>query len=157
MEKNIKKILNDIPDGVKASITFFLANVITAGIAYITTPLYTRLLTAEEFGQVSVFLTWFQLLGIIAMFNLSAGVFNNGMVDYPTKRNEYSFSLLILSNIITLIFMLPIILFYVKIKIWIGMEIKYLYLMMALFLLQPAYSFWAAKLRYELKYKPILC
>lgn len=157
MGKNIKKILNDIPDGVKASITFFLANVITAGIAYITTPLYTRLLTAEEFGQVSVFLTWFQLLGIIAMFNLSAGVFNNGMVDYPTKRNEYSFSLLILSNIITLIFMLPIILFYVKIKIWIGMEIKYLYLMMALFLLQPAYSFWAAKLRYELKYKPILC
>ena len=35
MEKNIKKILNDIPDGVKASITFFLANVITAGIAII--------------------------------------------------------------------------------------------------------------------------
>ena len=59
---------NIIGKGVKASLAFFIANVITSGISYITTPIYTRMLTTDEFGAVSVFLTWLNLFGIIAMF-----------------------------------------------------------------------------------------
>ena len=81
-----------MPQGVKASIAFFIASLITKGIGYITTPLFTRLLSAEEFGQVSVYLTWMQVFGIVAMFCLSYGVFNNGMVDFSEQRDEYSFS-----------------------------------------------------------------
>ena len=103
MKKLFGKKANISP-GVKASIAFFLASVLTHGISYIVTPIYTRVLSSEEYGQTSVYLTWLQVFGIIAMFCLSYGVFNNGMMDHKDKRDEYSFSMLMLSNIITLSF-----------------------------------------------------
>lgn len=150
------KLINNfriLPQGVKASIAFFIAKFITKGIAYITTPIFTRLLSAEEYGQVSVFFTWVEVLGIVAMFCLSYGVFNNGMVDYPDRRNEYSYSMLIMSNIITIVFGIVFIISYRLIKTYIGIDEKLIILMFLVFLLQPSYNFWTAKQRYEYKYK----
>lgn len=148
-----RKKSGTISQAVKASAALFFATVITKGIAYITTPLYTRLLSSEEYGSVSVFLTWTNLFGIVAMFCLSYGVFNNGMVDYPDHRDEYSFSMLILSNLITVITCVPLLFLYPIIRQWIGLDRPLLLLMIAIFLLQPAYNFWTNRQRYELKYK----
>lgn len=150
---SISEKIERLSPGLKASIAFFFASVITKGVLYFTTPLYTRLLSATEYGQVSVFMTWVQLFGFIAMFCLSQGVFNNGMTDYPSQRSEYSFSMLVLSNIITICFMLVLLCVYPFIKQWLGLDIPLVLLMGAIFLFQPAYSFWSARQRYELKYK----
>lgn len=151
----IKKI-GSFPKGVKASIAFFLSSLVTKGIAFITTPIFTRLLTAEEFGQVSLYYTWYQLFGIIAMFCLCYAVFNVGMLDYPDKRDEYSFSLLILSNIITFCFAAILILLYPAIKSYLGLSLSLLLLMCVMYIFQPAYLFWVARERYEYKYKWVL-
>ena len=150
MNKKIK-----LSKGVKASAAFFVANIVTKGISYITTPIFTRMLTTTEYGQVSVYLTWMQIFGIIAMFCLSYGVFNNGMVDYPEKRDEYSFSMLILSNIITLCFSALILCLYPFINNYLKMDFPLLVIMCCVFFFQPAYSFWTAKQRYEYKYKAV--
>lgn len=142
-----------MPDGAKASIALLFANIVSKGIAYITTPLYTRLLTPDEYGQVSVFLTWVQVFGIVAMFCLSYGVFNNGMIDYKNERDEYSFSMLILSNLITLVFSIVLLGSYPLIKDIIGIDFSFLVLMCVLFMFQPAYNFFISRKRYELKYK----
>lgn len=149
------KILN-LPKGVKASVAFFISSIATKGIAYIITPIYTRLLTPSEYGQVSVFLTWMQIFGIIAMFCLSYGVFNNGMVDYPDRRDEYSFSMLALSNVITILFMIVISLLFPLIKVFFSFGYQYILLMCVVFLFQPAYNFWTARQRYEYKYKGVM-
>lgn len=151
--KNLLLKIKNLPAGVKASVAFFFASVITSGIAYIVTPIYTRLLSAEEYGQTSVFLTWVQVFGIVAMFCLNYGVFNNGMLDFKDKRDDFSYSMLILSNIITLIFSALIIGLYPFIKDLINMDLPLVILMCLLFLFQPAYNFWLARQRYELKYK----
>lgn len=145
--------IKNLPQGAKASIAFFFASLITKGIAYIITPIYTRILPPEIFGQTSIFLTWVEIFGIMAMFCLSYGVFNNGLLDYPDKRDEYSFSMLVLSNIITMVFSVVILLIYPLIEEFVGVDIPLLVLMLVLFLFQPAYNFWAARQRYELKYK----
>lgn len=153
------KLLNKtkgLPVSVKASVAFFLASVVTKGIAYITTPIFTRLLTSQEYGQVSVYLTWLQVFGIIAMFSLAGGVFNNGMSDYPDKRDEYSFSMLMLSNVITLCFTAIILCLYPVIKTVLDMDLPLLILMCVIFLFQPAYNFWIVKQRYEYKYKSVI-
>lgn len=148
-----RQTLKTIPRGVKASVAFFLAHVVSMGISYITTPLYTRLLTPDEYGQVSIFTTWVSIFGIIAMFGLANGVFNNGMLDYPDKRDEYSYSMLVLSNIITVCFFCILIALYPLIRPWVALELPLILLMGVLFLFQPAYSFWTARQRYELKYR----
>lgn len=139
----------------KASIAFFLAGIVTKGIAYFVTPIYTRLLSPEDYGVTSVFLTWVELFGILAMFCLSYGVFNNGMVDYPKKRDEYSFSMLVLSNVITIIFSVIILCLYPYIHHIVNLDFSLILLMCIYFLFFPAYRFWAAKQRYEYKYKSV--
>lgn len=145
--------IQKLPKGVKASGALFIASIVTKGIAYITTPFYTRLLSAEEFGQVSVFLTWQNILGIFAMFCLMNGVFNNGMVDYPNERDSYSFSILILSNFITIVFLIVLTFCYSFFKTKVHIQLYQIILMALTFLFKPAYDFWAARQRYELKYK----
>lgn len=148
----IKKI-KEMPQGVKASLVFFVATLITSGINYLTTPIYTRLMLPEEFGQAATYMTWMSVFGIVAMFCLSYGVFNNGMVDYPDDRDCYSFSMLTFSNIITVIFGIIIISIFPVIKDIIKIDFNLMLLMLAVFMLQPAYSFWTARQRYEYKYK----
>lgn len=150
---NIKSILSKLPQGTKATIGFLFASVISKGIIYITTPLYTEFLTPAQYGKATLFFTWLQIFGIIAMFCLSYGVFNNGMVEYPTERDNYSFSMLILSNLITVVFCIVLVFVYPLIRSWIELEFPFLVLMIALFLVQPAYDFFVAKQRYEMKYK----
>ena len=151
-----RNILNKIPRSVKASTSLFLATVVSKGISYLTTPFYTRLLTAEEYGQASVFLTWMNLLGIIAMFCLSYGVFNNGMMDYANQRNEYSYSMLVFSNLITILTFCVVLFIYCFFGTWFGLDLPLLFLMGVVYLFQPAYNFWTSRQRYELKYKAMV-
>ena len=150
------KKLKKLPQGAKASIAFLFSNVVTSGIAYITIPFYTRILTTEEYGQVNVVLTWTHIFGIIAMFCLSFGVFNNGMIDYPDKRDSYSFSMLVLSNLFTILFAVILFAVYPFVGKVIGLNYTLLTLMIATFLLKPAYNFWTARQRYEYKYKYVV-
>jgi len=141
-----------ISKGLKASLGYFFASIVTKGIAYITTPIYTRMLTSDEYGKVSVFLTWQNVLGIIAMFSLSHGVFNNGMADYKNERDSYSFSMLILSNCITLVCGVLMAISLLVFGNYLKLDIPFIILMFVLFLVEPAYNFWKSKQRYEYKY-----
>ncbi len=147
--------IKSIPQGVKSSAALIAAQIVSMGISYITVPLFTRLLTTDEYGQVNVFVSWVSLFGIVAMFGLAGGVFNNGMVDYPDKRDEFSLSMLALSNVITVTFFVVLFALYPLIKDWLGLDWKLILLMCILFLCQPAYNFWSARQRYELKYKAL--
>ncbi len=151
--KSILIKIKELPQAVKASVAFLFASVLSSGISYLVTPVYTRLLTAEEYGQTALFLTWLQIFGIIAMFCLSSGVYNNGMVDYPEKRDEYAFSMLILSNVITLSFSGLLLCLYPLFATYIKLKLPYIILMCFVFLFQPAYNFWHCRQRYEMKYK----
>lgn len=153
---NIKSRIKSIPQGVKSSAALFAARVVSMGISYITVPLFTRLLTTDEYGQVNVFFSWMSLFDILATFNLNAGVFNNGMADFPDRRDEYSFSMLVLSNLITVTFAAIIISLYPLIKDWLGIDLKLVVLMCAVFFFRPASNFWFARQRYEMKYKASL-
>lgn len=148
--------LKQLSPSVKASIAFFVSGVFVKGISYLVTPVYTRLLSTAEYGRVSVYLTWMDIFGIIAMFCFANGIFNNGMLDYKEKRDDFSFSILCLSNIVTLCFAGLFFCFYPLFRSALNIDIPLLILMFVIFLFQPAYAFWSARQRYELKYKGIL-
>ena len=151
----IDRFKNSSP-GVKSSLAFAVASAVSAGISYLTTPIFTRMLSSAEYGEVTVYLTWQSIFAIVAMFSLNYGVFNNGMMDYSDDRDNYSFSMLGLSNVVTICFGLIILLGKVTVPSLIVIEDKYLLLMFTVFLFQPAYNFWLARQKYEYNYKPAL-
>lgn len=139
----------------KASVAYLFVNMFQKGLAFFTSPIYTRLLSPEQYGEVATFFSLIELIGIVAMFCFQGGVFNNGMVDFPDKRDEYSYSMLVLSNVITSITALVVLLgnqVFVSIT---GLKLYQIILMFLFFYLQPAFGFWTTRQRYEYKYKAV--
>lgn len=153
---NIKQKFSNLPSGVKTAAAFLAASIISKGMSFITTPIFTRLMSSEEYGQVSLFTTWLTVLGILAMFSLDKGVYNVGMMQYKNDRAGFSFSLLALSNIITLAVGIIVMSMHRYIEQYLGIDQYLLMLMFAVFLTQPAYTYFIARNRFEYKYKPVL-
>lgn len=62
--RHINKILkkyNSIPIAAKATIWFMICSVVQKCISLITTPVFTRLMTTEQYGQFSVYNSWLQI------------------------------------------------------------------------------------------------
>ncbi len=141
-----------IPAAAKASLWFAICSVVQKGIALITVPLFTRLLTTEQYGQFSVFQSWYQIISIFATLNLCAGVFYNGMTKYPDKRDKYMSSMQGLSSVVTLLLFCIYLPFKDIINELTGLSTL---LMVAIFvecLVYPALMFWTTRQRYEFKY-----
>lgn len=51
----IRGIYNKLNIGIKASIWFMFCNIIQKGITMLTVPIFTRLLSTEEYGIYSVY------------------------------------------------------------------------------------------------------
>lgn len=154
----MKQLLNrwhTLPLGLKASGAQFVARVITRIIAYLTIPIFTRLLTPGEYGQVSVYLTWKEIVGMIAMFCLSNDVFNNGMLDHENDRDRYSFSMLMLANITTGLVAVVLLSVSGLVGGFSDMPLPLLLVMLTVFFFQPAMDFWMARQRYEYRYKAL--
>lgn len=88
---------------VKASMAFMIVNFMQKGISFLTAPIFTRLLSTEEYGQVTIYLSWVDLIGIFAMLGLYNNVFYNGITEFKTDKKRFTFSMLSLANIITLL------------------------------------------------------
>ncbi len=161
MKRNIilceKRYKIKMSQGVRASIAFFVASVISAGIGYITTPIYTTILTPAEYGEATLYFTWKQLIGIIAMYCLSYGVFNNGLHEYRDRRDEYVFSMLVLSNLITIIVSFILYIFNPLYTKYLDIDNRFIFLMCIGFLVNPAFMFWVVRQRFEYKYKSTFC
>lgn len=145
-----------IPIQAKASFWFLFASVVQKGIAFITTPVFTRLLSKGEYGTFSLFQTWFSIIFIFTSLNLSGAVFNNGMVKYESKRNEFVSALLGLSLFLTSIFFIIFVIFP---SFWInliGLPYKLIMLMFIQLFFEPAYLLWIARKRYEYTYRGIV-
>lgn len=146
----------EIPAAVKASIFFVVCSVLQKGISFITTPIFTRLLTTAEYGTYNVFQSWYQILSIFMTLNLSYGVFNNAMMKYEGDRNRYMSSMQGLVFLNSCIYIFIYFLFQEQIVSLSGLSTDIFLMMFVIILFLPAQNYWMAKQRYEFKYKALV-
>ena len=103
MFDKIKSKYNSIPVQVKASFWFLISAFMQRGISFITTPIFTRLLSTAEYGQFNIFNSWLGILTVIVSLNLSAGVYSRGVVKFGDDRKAFTSSMQGLSLTLTLI------------------------------------------------------
>ena len=145
---------NSVPVGMKAAIAFTVSTFIIKGIAFLVTPIFTRIMDTAQYGVVATFNSWQTILEVFALLGLtSAGVFNVGLNEYKENRDQYISSLLVLCNFVTVIVFGTI-----YILCWLEMLVlnlpgNLIFLMFLSFLFSPAQVFWITRQRYEYKYK----
>ena len=89
----IRKLIdkyNSFPLQVKASFWFLICAFLQKGIISITTPIFTRLLSTEEYGHYSVFLSWQTILTNIITLNLFSGMFVQGLVKFDDHKLKFA-------------------------------------------------------------------
>ena len=140
----------------KAGLWFTICGFLQRGISFLTTPIFTRILTTEQYGIVSVYNTWVELITILCTLNLFLGGFNNGMRDYKNIRNEYVSAI---QGLVTTITAAWIVVYLIGINFWNQLLEMNTYIVILMFLqivAMAALSLWAARERFEYRYKKLV-
>lgn len=150
-----KEKIQAMSPATKASFALIIAKFFQKGMSMISGPIFTRIMPQAEYGLVSTFTSWQSVLYIIATLNMSQGVFNNGMIDYKKDRDIFTYSLMCLANVCTLLTATIYILTYQWASEFIDMPAILMVVMLLYFIFTPAYNFWMGRQRFEYKYKAI--
>jgi len=141
---------------VKASMAFMAVNFMQKGISFLTAPIFTRLLTTEEYGKITIYSSWADVIGIFAMFGLYNNVYCRGILEFKEDKKNFTFSLLSLANVITLSVLAIVWIVNKYLFRFLDVSDALILFMFFTFLLEPAFEFWKTDQRFDYKYK-LLC
>lgn len=145
-----------LPVTVKVTMWFMVCSILQKAISLITVPVFTRLLSTEQYGQYSIYNSWLQIFMIVCTFRLDYAVFNKGMSKYPRHKNEYTSSMQGLTALLTMIMLCIYLLFQKPINTFTELST---FITLAIFLelfFSPAVSFWSLRERYDFRYKSVV-
>lgn len=137
----------------KAAIWFTVCNLFLKGISFITVPLFTRMMPDDEYGMLSLFLSYEQIIMIFATWEIQMGAYQKGIFNFKDDINTFTRSTLALINLLTIIFFCIIFIMYDWISHITGMTSIILILMFIYILVQPSYNCWMVRKRTLYEYK----
>lgn len=152
-----KTTYKNLPIQVKASVWFVISTVLLKGISFITVPIFTRLMSKEQYGLYSVYLTWGEVFAILGTFGLESCAYLSVLTKFDEEdMEEAQISLLELSFFITSILMVAVLLFEKQLSKLISIPWKFLVLMVLQIYFIPVLNFWSTKKRFQYRYKSLV-
>lgn len=147
---------NDLSIVAKASLWFIFCSILQRGISLITTPIFTRLMSTEQYGQYSIYNSWLQIFTIFTTLRLNGAVFNKGMSKYKSGRDAYTSTMQTVTSLLTVAAFIIYLIFHDFINELTELPTFIVVAMFAELLVMPAIDFWTVRKRYEYIYKPVV-
>lgn len=141
---------------IKAAFWYTICNFINKGISLLATPIFTRIMTEEQYGTFSIFQSWFNILIIFTSLNIYLSSYTKGLILYKNEEKKLTSSLLSLTTVITLIFF---VVYLINVDFWTKVFELSPTLMLAMFLellFMPALEFWMSRERFNYNYKKVI-
>ncbi|MCI9358714.1 MAG: oligosaccharide flippase family protein [Lachnospiraceae bacterium] len=150
--KNI--LLKEDPNAstVKIAVWYIIGNLFAKGVVMVSTPVFTRLLSKNEYGQFSNLVSWESIIVVFATLDFATSI-TRAKYDFERRMNRYVSSILLFSNFVTLAILFSIEInqdFFVKLF---SMDIIYIRMLFIYLLFTPAFSYLQIKHRVYKKYK----
>jgi len=136
----------------KASFWYLISLLTTKAIGVLTTPIFTRFLSVEDYGIVATFNTWYNTLFVICSLNLSSGI-GKAKRDLKDDFNSFIYSLQYLALISTTGIAILFVIFHKYLMPVIGIDVYSVSLMFVTLLLSPIVYFRQIKFKFEYNYK----
>ena len=102
MKINLLNKYKEMPAAVRTSVWFTVCQFLQRGIAFITVPIFTRLLTTEEYGICNIYFAWFDVFILFTSLKLPYEGLNNGLIRYEDDKDGYTSSIMGLIAVLTL-------------------------------------------------------
>lgn len=85
-------------DSKKASLFYLIGTLFNKGIGFITVPIFTRILTVEDYGIVTTYNSWVSILMVFMSLALYMSV-RLSFIDYKEKTNDFLSTILLFTMI----------------------------------------------------------
>lgn len=95
---------------IKAGIGYTIGNYLLKGINFLTVPIFTRLMSTNDYGIYSIYMTYDAIITTFIAFSLHSSL-KNAKYKYKEKFNEYVSSILILPVLFLMLLLLVVNLF----------------------------------------------
>lgn len=136
----------------KIAFWYVISSIFTKGLAMLSTPVFTRLMSQSEYGRFSNFTSWESIITIIVTFDLGSSI-ARAKYDFSNKMDDYIASVLLFGNLVTIVSYL-----FIEIRPQFfcdlfSMDIIYIRALFMYLLFSPAFSHLQIKHRIYRKYK----
>lgn len=154
-QKEQKKLIN-ASIAVKASLWFTVCNVLQKAMQFLLIPVYTRTMRVDQYGQYAVYLSWHEIISILATFGMWNSFINNVMAKYSYDKDRALAAIQGLSTTITIVFFIIYILISNPFQKLTGLSSAVMSILFIELLVYPSYGYYIGKKRYEYEYRPIV-
>lgn len=156
MINTIKEKWNKIPLTVKVSTSYAICSILQKCLSFITLPLFTRLLTTEQYGQYTIYSSWQGILMIFLTLNLAYGSFQTAMVKFEDRRSEYISSIQGICILLSVIFLALYLSFREMWNCFFELPTLLVLLMVSEIIFSTSTQLWMGRNRFEFKYKSVV-
>lgn len=153
MKLNIRKRYRELSPAVRTSIWFTLCNFLQRGTAFITVPVFTRLLTTDEYGICNIYFAWFDVFVMFTSLKLPYEGLNNGLIRYEKDKDGYTSAVMGLVMTMTLISVAVYVIFHKWMQKITGLNSFLMLLMFIQLMFQPALMLWTNRERFDFRYR----
>lgn len=149
------KRYKSIPVQIRASFWFLVCTVMQRGVTIITTPIFTRLLTVQEYGTYSIFNTWMGIFNCFLTLNLFSGVYPQLVIKNEDNKEDVTIQLIGVTTILLVLGSLAYAFIERTCNIEIGLEPLYLLCMFVTIWADAVFGFWSYSQRMEYRYRAL--
>ena len=151
MKCQMSKISRD----VKAGMWYTVGNFVNRGIAFISTPIFSRLLSKEDYGQFSNFTAWASLLCVITSLDLFTSI-SRAYYDYEDDFDTYMSTISWLSIVFSGVCYLVVLCLGDVAESMFGMSFREINMLFLYLIFSPAIQFFMIQQRVQGKYKAVI-
>lgn len=137
---------------IKSAAWYTASNILVKALGFVTVPVFTRLLTQEEFGVYNNYLAALQLMTIVVTLSLESTIIS-AKKDYPDELGDYVFSMMVLSCLSAFVWLLVVNLFSGFFSTVFALNIKYLNALLIYLVFFPVVTLFQAWERFTYRYK----
>lgn len=147
------KICERLTVPARASVGFTCIGAVAKLLSVLTTPLFTRLLTAEEYGLYSLYTTWLGIFSVLLTLGIGSSVLYRGMQRFSDERDGFLLSALFLSLGALFLGVLFYLCFSRQISRFLGLSLDVTLFLFMQIAADLSLSFYLAECRF--RYKPL--
>lgn len=113
---------------VKAGIGYTIGNILAKGINFLVLPIFSRIMTTEQFGVVNVFLSYDAILFVIVGLALHTSV-RSAHYEFKDETDEYTSSISLIYLLNMAVLLLAVFFFGNVLSVWMGYSKTLLYML----------------------------
>lgn len=151
--KNPLKSYRESAPAARSALWFTLCNFLQRGAAVIVVPIFTRLLTTQQYGVCNVYFAWFDIFVLFTSLKLPYEGLNNGLIRHEEDKDGYTSAIQGLIMVLTCAVGLLYWLLRDVLEPYIGLSSFLMGVMFVQLLLNPSLNLWTNRQRFDYRYR----